>query len=209
MHSERTSLFVSTREASAVPQASRGDDGPRIEDRYSREVSLTSLVRGEAVGVRSKPLVLTLAICASLAAESRPQAFFADDFVQAHNSYREQLGLPALAWSPQLAARAQQWALYLIQTGSFGPRRDGVFGENLYEISGGYSSPAAVVAAWMSEGRNYNRNTNTCSARCGHFTQVVWRDTRFIGCAVARDRSREIWVCNYDPHGNVQGERPY
>ena len=157
--------------------------------------------------VRGKLLVLILVACLPLT--SRPQLSMAEDFVQTHNSYREQLGLPALAWSPQLAARAQQWAQYLIRTGSFGPRRDGAFGENLYEISGGYSSPTAVVAAWMSEGPNYNRHTNTCSARCGHFTQVMWRETRLVGCGMARDRRREVWVCNYDPHGNVQGERPY
>ncbi len=157
--------------------------------------------------VRRKLLVLILAACSPLA--SRPRLSMAEDFIQAHNLYREQLGVPALAWSAQLAARAQQWAQHLIQSGSFSPRRDGVFGENLYEISGGYSLPSTVVAAWMSEGRNYDRNTNSCSARCGHFTQVVWRGTRLVGCGMARDTRREVWVCNYDPHGNVQGERPY
>ena len=29
------------------------------------------------------------------------------------------------------------------------------------------------------------------------------------GCAVATDRRREVWVCNYDPPGNVAGYRPY
>lgn len=161
------------------------------------------------MGVQCKVFLLILVLCAPFALESRPQLSLASEFVGAHNGYRNELGLPRLAWSPQLAARAQQWAEYLIKTGSFGPRRDGIFGENLYEISGGFSSPATVVAAWMSEGRNYNRSTNTCSARCGHFTQVIWRETRLLGCGMARNRTREVWVCNYDPHGNVQGERPY
>ena len=29
------------------------------------------------------------------------------------------------------------------------------------------------------------------------------------GCAVATDRRREVWVCNYDPPRNVAGYRPY
>jgi len=44
---------------------------------------------------------------------------------------------------------------------------------------------------------------------CGHYTQIVWRDTKQVGCGVARDNRREIWVCNYDPPGNWVGHRPY
>ena len=129
--------------------------------------------------------------------------------LEAHNYYRAQVGSPPLKWSKELAMRATQWALSLVEQDRYGLRRDGIFGENLFEITGAVASPVYVVGAWASEKKNYNAAANICSARCGHYTQVVWRATRLVGCGVARDSRREVWVCNYDPPGNIVGERPY
>jgi pathogenesis-related protein 1 len=134
---------------------------------------------------------------------------YAVAMLDAHNAERARVGTPALAWSEELSHRAQDWAVNLINRKIFVPRRDGALGENLYEISGGSATPHGVVTAWASEQAAYHYDTNTCSGRCGHFTQVVWRETRRVGCGVARDRSREVWVCNYSPPGNIVGERPY
>jgi PadR family transcriptional regulator len=49
----------------------------------------------------------------------------------------------------------------------------------------------------------------SCRGVCGHYTQIVWSNTREVGCGVARDSNREVWVCNYNPPGNWIGERPY
>lgn len=129
--------------------------------------------------------------------------------VSAHNLYRSRVGTPPLAWSEKLAARAEAWAIKLIDTGMYAPHRDGLFGENLFEIVGGHENPYQVVSAWASEAANYNHKTNSCTARCGHYTQVVWRSTKFVGCGVARNAAREVWVCDYAPHGNIVGEWPY
>ena len=114
-----------------------------------------------------------------------------------------------MVWSDQLAALAQKWAGTLMESGAFHPRRDGRFGENLFESAGRATTAAEAVNTWAGEAKNYDYNANTCSARCGHYEQVVWRDTKAVGCGVARDNRREIWVCNYDPLGNLNGERPY
>lgn len=132
-----------------------------------------------------------------------------NDMVAAHNFYRAKVGVPAISWSDQLAARAQEWATTLVSQGGYRPRRDGRFGENLFEISGGHASARIVVGAWASEQTAYHYRSNSCSARCGHYTQVIWRDTKRVGCGAARDGRREVWVCNYDPPGNFVGERPY
>ena len=134
---------------------------------------------------------------------------WAAECLNAHNKYRAEFGCPKLTWSSALAARSEQWAVRLIRQGRYELRRDGVFGENLFEISGGLATPSQVISAWMAEEANYRTATNSCSARCGHFTQVVWYTTQRVGCGAARDKQREVWVCNYDPPGNVQGERPY
>jgi uncharacterized protein YkwD len=151
---------------------------------------------------------LFLTVCLPMAAASADGSK-AKEVISAHNLYRSRVGTPPLAWSDDLAARAQAWATKLIDTGMYAPRRDGVVGENLFEISGGSANPFQVVSAWASEAVNYNRVTNSCTARCGHYTQVVWRNTKLVGCGVARNAMREVWVCDYAPHGNTIEEWPY
>jgi pathogenesis-related protein 1 len=129
--------------------------------------------------------------------------------VAAHNRVRARLGVPSLVWSERLAEIAQQWAERLAATGAFHPDPRTSFGQNLFEIAGGHATPEQVVEAWASEARNYDYRTNTCRARCGHYTQLVWRDTKRVGCGMARQSQVEIWVCDYDPPGNVLGEKPY
>jgi pathogenesis-related protein 1 len=141
--------------------------------------------------------------------EASPNSSIAKDLVAAHNRYRAEVGTPPLVWSDRLATTAQQWATTLIERGMYMPCRDGQFGQNLFEISGGHATPTSVVGAWMSEEANYNHQTNSCTARCGHYTQVIWRSTKLVGCGVARNGKREVWVCDYDPPGNIVGEQPY
>jgi hypothetical protein len=40
----------------------------------------------------------------------------------------------------------------------------------------------------------------------GHFSQVVWRDSKELGVAVAKSRNGQIFVvANYSPPGNFIG----
>ena len=140
-------------------------------------------------------------------AEASPPTAHA--MLDAHNVVRTRMGLPPLVWSPQLARVAQDWADYLISTRELKHQANNRYGENLYAISGGISSPAQAVRLWADEARNYDVRTNSCAGVCGHYTQIVWRATRDVGCAEATDRYRQVWVCEYDPPGNVVGYRPY
>jgi pathogenesis-related protein 1 len=65
------------------------------------------------------------------------------------------------------------------------------------------------VDGWASEAAQYDYKTNRCTGTCGHYTQLVWRDTKEVGCAVARSANREVWACDYAPPGNYIGMRPY
>jgi len=127
----------------------------------------------------------------------------------AHNAVRARLGVPPLKWSASLSAQAQDWANRLLAGIRFAHRPDHVYGENLFEIEGASASPERVVEAWASESRDYEYAANRCRKVCGHYTQLVWSTTKQVGCAVARNSRREVWVCNYDPPGNYVGRRPY
>ncbi len=134
-----------------------------------------------------------------------------DQMLAAHNQWRQQVGVPPLTWSPELAAYAQAWANRLLRENQFEHRSDSPYGENLAWSSGQQLSPANVVEMWGREQQDYDYASNQCRPGqvCGHYTQVVWRDTQQVGCGVARGDNREVWVCNYDPPGNYVGRKPY
>jgi uncharacterized protein YkwD len=136
---------------------------------------------------------------------------WAGQILNAHNRWRRQYGVPALTWSPRLADYAQQWANTLLKGNRFEHRPDLPYGENLAEASGQQLTPERVVSMWGSENQYYDHDSNSCASgkMCGHFTQVVWKGTREVGCGMARNAGREVWVCNYNPPGNVIGRKPY
>lgn len=134
---------------------------------------------------------------------------------EAHSEIRRRVGLGPVSWDPDIAAYAQEWADELQRRdcalehrprqGRFAQR----YGENLFWQSGGTVRAADVVNDWASEEANYNLERNRCRGVCGHYTQIVWKETTRIGCAMASCGAAEVWVCNYDPPGNVNGRRPY
>jgi uncharacterized protein YkwD len=128
----------------------------------------------------------------------------------AHNAVRTRAGVPPLTCSNELASVARQWAASLLHNGKFSHTPNSKYGENLFEVRGSKASPAEVVGEWAAEAKDYNPAKNTCreGAVCGHYTQLIWRRTKHVGCAVARGGGREFWVCNYDPPGNWVGQRP-
>jgi pathogenesis-related protein 1 len=140
---------------------------------------------------------------------ANPSTSFSREMLKEHNAVRAQVKVPPLQWSEDLAAVAQRWANRLLSQRKFEHSPDTRYGENLFDISGQAATPAWAVRFWASESRNYDYASNTCRGLCGHYTQIVWRDTKSAGCAVARGGGREVWVCNYDPPGNWLGQRPY
>jgi len=129
--------------------------------------------------------------------------------IMAHNVVRAAAGVPTLVWSDRLAAVAQEWADRLILSGVLEHRPDSPYGENLLDVRGTSFTPGQAIAVWAAEARDYDYSANACRGTCGHYTQLVWRGTTRVGCAVGRAGNREVWVCEYDPPGNYLGERPY
>lgn len=157
-----------------------------------------------------KWLLLMLCVIGAAAPADAPPGF-AQEMLTAHNAVRRKIGVPPLKWSDKLAGRAAEWANTLAKTGA--SRMQGIAGQNIaYTSPPGTAKAGNVVAAWAAEASNYDHEKNACidgKARCHHFTQVVWRNSSFLGCATAHDAQRDIWVCDYDPPGNDMAEKPY
>jgi hypothetical protein len=147
---------------------------------------------------------------------------------RAHNVVRAMTSpctpLPPLQWDPQLAATAAAWvAMCRDQDAPAGlidhnPNRSQgapyYVGENVFGAGGapGAGTAQQAVKLWADEGAKYNYANNTCNGVCGHYTQIVWRDTRKIGCAIGdcpNLQFRTSLVCDYGPGGNIGGQRPY
>ena len=140
------------------------------------------------------------------------------DFLDPHNAARADVGVGPVSWDETVAAYAQAYAdqrrgdCQLVHTPAGRP-----YGENIYG-GGGYGATwtaADAVKAWVSEKQYYDHSGNTCSAppneSCGHYTQVVWRDSTAIGCArVVCDGGDGVFIiCSYNPPGNYEGQSPY
>lgn len=133
----------------------------------------------------------------------------------AHNRVRARLDIAPLEWSPELARFAQAWADKLARKGCRLQHRPPTgadkqrHGENIFSMSGDAPTADAVVDEWAAEVKDYNPKTHRCKGVCGHYTQLVWRESQRLGCGMAACGDTEVWVCNYDPAGNWEGERPY
>jgi hypothetical protein len=143
---------------------------------------------------------------------------------RAHNDVRAAVDtntpLPPLVWNEDLEATARAWASSC--TDNEAPsglidhnagRSDGhpyYVGENVYGSSGGATGTDAVES-WASEEADFDPATGGCSGVCGHYTQIVWRASVELGCALSNCPGLTYGssiVCNYGPGGN-SGGRPY
>lgn len=140
--------------------------------------------------------------------EASPVNALAWEMLALHNDIRAEAKLPPLQWSNELAAYSRRWANTLLTKKLSMHNPNSPYGENIFLTGVGYT-PSMVVQQWAAESRSYSYRTNSCSGDCGHYTQIVWRDTRRVGCAVAQNARRSVWVCSYDPPGNYRNEWPY
>ncbi|KAK6477273.1 cysteine-rich venom protein-like isoform X1 [Huso huso] len=140
-----------------------------------------------------------------------------------HNNYRkravpEAANMMRLEWQDELASMAQDWAdLCGFEHGH--PKRDELpfngIGQNLNKFTS--TNPARLnsveartvqaVQAWWDEERWYNYESSSCTGPiCGHYTQLVWARTQYVGCGYLNgSRCPGMFtyvVCNYGPMGN-------
>lgn len=162
------------------------------------------------------------AFALSIALLAVPAAASAQDLrtvaLKLHNAERERLGLKPLVWDPALAAQAAVWARVLTTRGRLdhAPReeRPGQ-GENLSMGTRGAYSQATMIQWWIDEKKDYVHEPYPYISRTGdwtdvgHYTQIIWRETSAIGCAMASSPEWDYLVCRYSPPGNYMGVLAY
>ncbi|MEH3037692.1 MAG: CAP domain-containing protein [Sphingomonas adhaesiva] len=150
---------------------------------------------------------------------ARGEALLRQAMMAGHNRARADVGVPPLVWDDTLAASAAAYAREMAQTGRFahaeqpqGPAREG---ENLFTGTRGAYRYDEMVRLWVDERRDFVNRPVPGASRTGdwggvaHYVQIVWRDTKRVGCAVASGRSDDYLVCRYSPAGNVVGQTAF
>ncbi|XP_074353601.1 pathogenesis-related protein 1A-like [Apium graveolens] len=143
-------------------------------------------------------------------AQNSPQ-----DYLDAHNAARAAVNVQPIEWDQTVADYAMNYANQ--RSGDCVLQHSGgQYGENIYGGPGaglgGFTAKDAV-AAWVGEQQYYDYNSNTCAQgeECGHYTQVVWRNSVKLGCAriECMNDGGLFVICSYDPPGNYVGQTPY
>ena len=163
-------------------------------------------------------LLLSFSLCNNLGNQNKFNwDSYYKELINTHNKLRIKHGLPFLTQDKQLEKFAQDTANNSLISGTLkvGENfRDGKFyGQNLYLGTGNPHTGKYVAEYWYSEIDNYSFSTGKTinGGPIGHFTQMVWKTTQKIGCAVAIGRwkvyKESYYICcYYYPGGNLSGQ---
>ncbi|KAK1360004.1 SCP domain-containing protein [Heracleum sosnowskyi] len=165
-------------------------------------------------------IIISLAISQSSSQGSLPSSTTtptlinaaAQEYLDAHNSARAEVGVQPLNWSVTLKNTARLIVLYQRDKNNckFANLSGRKYGANQSWNGGTQQSPQEVVLTWVSEKKNYTYANNSClDDKCGLYKQVVWKKSLELGCAQASCADSTLTICFYNPPGNIVGEKPY
>lgn len=117
---------------------------------------------------------------------------FERECLRAHNEFRTKHAVPTLRLNKKLCKFAEEWAKVIAARGTPAHRLNSPYGENIFCS---WSSNAAVTVEgwepaehWYSEGINHVFGKEPATLKTGHFTQVIWKDSRELGVGMAKNR---------------------
>jgi uncharacterized protein YkwD len=125
--------------------------------------------------------------------------------INTHNKYRKMHQVGNVTWDTKVASKAQNWVNNCV----FGHDQNTNYGENIYASWGATKGDFIknAIDLWYKEVSSYDFSHPGFSGRTGHFSQVVWRGTKKIGCGVKKCNDGMIIIsCQYSPPGNYIGQ---
>jgi len=128
-------------------------------------------------------------------------------WLDAHNSRRQRYhslyrkSYVPLKWSSSLENSARGWANRLLGSCSLQHARNTGQGENLAYTSW-RASADQVLKMWVEDEDPAKTNGQYIWPNSGHFSQALWRGTKYLGCATATSSRCSIHVCRYIALGN-------
>lgn len=127
-----------------------------------------------------------------------------------HNQHRANHSAPALDWSESLAAAAEKIAATCVFKHEMNV--DGLkYGQNIANGNTASNIGKTISDQFYNGEFGFMDNYGSPSlqapfAKVGHLTQIVWKNTKEVGCAVATcsdQAGNSYTVCNYGPPGMI------
>jgi len=166
---------------------------------------------------RPAPATTTTVKASAAAPSSAPQqesaagaGSLAQIMVNKHNAERAKYGAGPVKWNQQLADGAAAYASKCIWQHS----HEQGLGENLAASTN--PDPSKMFDGWAAESQFYNfanpgPNPTKANEQIGHWTQIVWKGTTEIGCALQSCPTIQgisgwggsYLICRYKSPGNV------
>lgn len=173
---------------------------------------------GATVAASARDKLPYTAVASRVAHDNRMNDMLASRMLSMHNHERQRLGLPKLKWNRALEREAKSWGHELARKGRLehaDNRTRNSTGENLWMGTRGMWSVLVGLEMMIDERELYRHDAFPKISRTGqwkdtaHYTQIVWRDTKEVGCSVVNDHGWDVLVCRYWPAGNVWGQKAY
>ncbi|KAK6529989.1 hypothetical protein TWF694_003365 [Orbilia ellipsospora] len=131
-----------------------------------------------------------------------PEAEYKDSVLKMHNEVRALHGEKPLTWSSELVKFGISHTPDCIFQHTGRPALDAAgLGENILFGLGNTAQEGRQT--WYDKERPlYDFKKPGFSMETGHFTQMIWRSTTEVGCAVRKCGDRTMVKCNYRAPGN-------
>ena len=128
-----------------------------------------------------------------------------------HNRFRENHYCKKLELNEELSEKAQKYADRCAQSDNIihyiDLYEDEVIGQNIYIVDKDKFNVDKICHEWYDEQKNYDFNSNNYIKDASHFTQLVWKSTKYVGFGYSNNNSGEVYfVAYYYPAGNIFNE---
>ena len=134
---------------------------------------------------------------------------FALEALEAHNKYRVKHHSPPLVSNKELCKISQDYFEKLLQNNAihfrFGKFKGNDMGENIFICQGSEATGEMETNECYNESKNHNFKKDF-QKDTGHFTQIIWKNTKEVGFGVANRGKTYYVVANYYPPGNFLGQ---
>lgn len=123
------------------------------------------------------------------------------------NVLRAKHNAPPLQYNTSLAKSSNEWAYYLSSITSL-VHSSGFIGENLGLIQFNSNSTINIINLWYNEKIKYDYSNPGFTYETGHFTQLIWKNTKSVGFGISLDVNTNYMymVMQFYPPGNIQGD---
>ena len=180
-------------------------DKETIITKLTKNVSTTE----EKGGIRKE--VIVTKETTKVINESGGYSQFELDCLEQHNLYRRRHHVGDLVLNKSLCQMAAAYAQILLAqkelVHSESTYNDDLLGENLfYEFKSSRKFfGKSAVRAWYAEKSEYDFSGESDAGTAGHFTQLLWKESKELGVGYAAEGGHCYVVCNYYPMGNFIG----